>query len=77
MVKATGLPPARSRSGDRLRGMAKTQEHQTKEILPPKCKSARNNKITLASKPFSLNPAGTLSRRHLAQFVSAVGIYIW
>jgi hypothetical protein len=46
MVKATGLPPARRRSGDRLRGMAKTQEHQTKEFLPPKSKSAQKNKIT-------------------------------
>jgi hypothetical protein len=25
-----------------------------------------------ALRPFSLNPTGTLSRRHLAQFVSAV-----
>jgi len=78
MVKAIGVSSARRRSGDRHRGMAKAQEHQTKEILPPKCKSAQKNKITPgASQPFSLNPTGTLSRRHLAQFVSAVGIYSW
>jgi hypothetical protein len=28
--------------------------------------------MTGTSQPFSLNPTGTLSRRHLAQFVSAI-----
>ena len=33
---------------------------------------AASSQQTRATKPFSLNPTGTLSRRHLAQFVSAV-----
>jgi hypothetical protein len=32
------------------------------------------SKETGASQPFPLNPTGTLSRRHLAQFVSAIDI---
>ena len=31
-----------------------------------------STKLTGASKPFSLTPTGTLSRRHLAHFVSAI-----
>src|SRR5580704_11501969 len=73
MGKATASPQARRRSGDQPRGMAKIQKHQTQEILPPKCKSVQKNKNNIrASKPFSLNLTGTLSRRHLAQFVSAI-----
>jgi hypothetical protein len=46
--------------GDQPRGMAKIQKHQTKEILPPKCKSVQKNKNNIrASKPFSLNLTGT------------------
>jgi len=35
---------------------------------------AATNQQARATKPFSLNPTGTLLRRHLAQFVSAVDI---
>src|SRR6202158_3264949 len=73
MAKATASPPARRHNGDRLRGKAKPQRHQTKETPPPKHESAwkHENKPGLHS-PFSLNQIGTLSRRHLAQFVSAI-----
>src|ERR1700730_12293376 len=75
MAKATASPPARRHNGDRLRGKAKPQRHQTKETPPPKHESAwkHENKPGLHS-PFSLNQIGTLSRRHLAQFVSAIDI---
>src|ERR1700731_3509670 len=73
MAKATASPPARRHNGDRLRGKANPQRHQTKETPPPKHESAwkHENKPGLHS-PFSLNQIGTLSRRHLAQFVSAI-----
>src|SRR5580704_13396650 len=76
MAKATASPPARRHNGDRLRGKAKPQRHQTKETPPPKHESAwkHENKPGLHS-PFSLNQIGTLSRRHLAQFVSAIDTY--
>jgi hypothetical protein len=75
-VKATGSPPARRRSGDQLRGKAKTRKRQTKETSPPRNKSAQKheNKPGLQS-PFLLKPTGTLSRHHLAHFVSAVDTF--
>src|ERR1700726_2415668 len=42
-----------------------------KESPPTKFKSTQKHQAG-ASKPFSLNPTGTLSRRHFAQFVSAI-----
>ena len=42
-----------------------------KESPPTKYKSTQKHQAG-ASKPFSLNPTGTLSRRHFAQFVSAI-----
>jgi hypothetical protein len=73
MAKATASPRARRHNGDRLRAKAKPRRHQTKETPPPKHESAwkHENKPGLDS-PFSLNQIGTLSRRHLAQFVSAI-----
>src|ERR1700730_3930522 len=73
MAKTTASPPARRHNGDRLRGKAKPQRHQTKETPPPKHESAwkHENKPGRHS-PFSLKQIGTLSRRHLAQFVSAI-----
>src|ERR1700738_3885671 len=44
-----------------------------KESPPTKFKSTQKHQAG-ASKPFSLNPTGTLSRRHFAQFVSAIDI---
>jgi hypothetical protein len=44
MATATGSRQPRRRNGDQLTAMAKIQKHQTKEILPPKSKSALKNK---------------------------------
>src|ERR1700730_10437249 len=73
MAKATASPLARRHNGDRLRAKAKPRRHQTKETPPPKHESAwkYENKPGFHS-PFSLNQIGTLSLRHLAQFVSAI-----
>src|ERR1700730_5687679 len=46
-----------------------------KESPPTKFKSTQKHQAG-ASKPFSLNPTGTLSRRHFAQFVSAIDTFI-
>ena len=43
--EATGSPPARRRSGDQLKGKAKTPKRQTKKIPPPKYESARRRKL--------------------------------
>ena len=66
-------PLARRHNDDRLRAKAKPRRHQTKETSPPKHELAwkHENKPGLHS-PFSLNQIGTLSRRYLAQFVSAI-----
>ena len=73
MAKATASPRARRHNRDRLRAKAKPRRHQTNETPPPKHELAwkHENKPGLHS-PFSLNQIGTLSRRHLAQFVSAI-----
>jgi hypothetical protein len=73
MAKATASPLARRHNGDRLRAKAKPRRHQTKEAPPPKHEPAwkHENKPGLHS-PFSLTQIGTLSRRHLAQFVAAI-----
>ena len=65
--KATGSLPARRRSGDRLRGRGKAKNTKNTKRRRPhhhEINRHRSMKINRASQPFSLNPTGTLSRRH-------------
>lgn len=64
---------ATSKKAQRRTVMRRTRSRNRlpKETPTPNPKSAAHQKIR-ASRPFSLNPTGILSRRHLAHFVSAV-----
>jgi hypothetical protein len=43
LAKATGSPPAKRHSGDRVRGKSQARKSQTKEAPPPKYKSTRKH----------------------------------